>query len=413
VSDLFRRTNLEAMGDNQQFRPLNLGVDNFDLSSRWERSIGEIEVLFGHGALEELGNIARSMGVSNALLVTDRRLMRAGHPRRARQVLEESSIQTSVFSEVAENPSSHAIGAAAETLSTASIDLIVALGGGSCLDFAKGLNFLLTNGGSMEDYWGWGRAQRPMLPSVGIPTTAGTGSDAQSYAVISRSSDQRKMACGDPKARFQKVILDPDLTGTVPRSVRTATGFDAIAHAVESFASSNRTAASQALAKSAWQLLEPSFPPSLKPDATSETLSSMLIGAHLAGASIEQSMLGAAHACANPLTARFNMTHGLAVAIMLPQVVRYNSTDNHDPYSGLFDDPPTRDQASEGRTEGLADRLDSHRKVGRLPTSLSTQEVPEQALPELAQAATSEWTGRFNPRPMTAADFLAVYRLAY
>lgn len=357
--------------------------------------------------------MVRSTGASHALLVTDRGLTRAGHPRRARTVLEDASIRTSVFDEVEENPSSQQVEAAARRLSPTSIDCIIALGGGSCLDFAKGLNFLLTNGGKMEDYWGWGKARKPMMRSVGIPTTAGTGSDGQSYAVIKRSSDQRKMACGDPKVRFRRVILDPDLTATVPRPVKAATGFDAISHAVESFASNNRTAESQSFSKSAWQLLEANFAAAFDPKTESRILSSMLIGAHLAGAAIEQSMLGAAHACANPLTARFGMTHGLAVAVMLPHVVRHNSAADENPYQGLFDITVGSEQNPKSTAEDLAARLESLRGMAGLPSKLSAQAIPHRALRELAQAATDEWTAQFNPRPMSAADFLEVYEQAF
>ena len=401
------------MSDPLQSKPLAAGVTDLPVDSRWERTIGEVSVLFGQGALEKLGDFARGLGASHALLVTDRGLTRAGHPGRARDILEDASIRKSVFDDVQENPSSQQVEAAAGELSSESIDCIIALGGGSCLDFAKGLNFLLTNGGNMEDYWGWGKAQRPMLPSIGIPTTAGTGSDGQSYAVIKRSSDQRKMACGDPKVRFRQVILDPDLTSTVPQPVKAATGFDAISHAVESYAANNGTAESQALARSAWRLLEANFDLAFGPHADSKVLSSMLIGAHMAGAAIEQSMLGAAHACANPLTARFGLTHGLAVAIMLPHVVRHNSAAGANPYSGLFGAPNASESTRDAKSIDLADRLDTLREDAGLPTSLSEKNIPKDALPDLAQAATDEWTGNFNPRPMSAEDFLAVYEQAY
>jgi len=139
----------------------------------------------------------------------------------------------------------------------------------------------------------------------------------------------------------------------------------------------------------------------------------MLIGAHLAGAAIEQSMLGAAHACANPLTARFGMTHGLAVAVMLPHVVRHNSAADENPYQGLFDITVGSGENPKSTAEDLAARLESLRRIAGLPSKLSAQAIPHRALRELAQAATDEWTAQFNPRPMSAADFLEVYEQAF
>ena len=138
-------------------------------------------------------------------------------------------------------------------------DLLIGLGGGSAMDCAKGINFILTNGGRMEDYWGVDKATKPMLPSIGIPTTAGTGSEAQSFALISQEDTHQKMACGDKKARFRTVILDPALTKSTPKGVTAATGIDAISHAVESYVSTRRNPISQMFAKEAWRLLEKSF----------------------------------------------------------------------------------------------------------------------------------------------------------
>ena len=131
---------------------------------------------------------------------------------------------------------------------TAAVDSIVALGGGSSLDCAKGINFVLTNGGTMRDYWGFGKAPKPMLPSIGIPTTAGTGSEAQSYALISDAETHAKMACGDPKAAFRIAILDPQLTVTQPRPVTAVAGYDALSHAVETFVTTKRTVLSDLFA---------------------------------------------------------------------------------------------------------------------------------------------------------------------
>src|SRR5262249_32823806 len=172
------------------------------------------------------------------------------------------------------------------------------------LDCAKGINFLLTNGGRIEDYRGYGKAATPLLPMIGIPTTAGTGSEAQSYAVISDEATHMKMACGAPSGAVRSAILDPELTLTAPRRVTAMAGYDAIAHAVETSVTLRRNPLSDALSHQAWHLLDGAFEQALAAPEDLEARSAMLAGAHLAGMAIEQSMLGAAHACSNPLTAR-------------------------------------------------------------------------------------------------------------
>jgi len=177
----------------------------------------------------------------------------------------------------------------------------------------------------MRDYWGFGKASGPMLPSIGIPTTAGTGSEAQSYALISDADTHAKMACGDSKAAFRLTILDPELTVSQPRRVTAVAGYDAISHAVESYVTARNTAISDLFASDAWRLLEAHYERVLREPGDVIARGAMLLGAHEAGIAIDHAMLGAAHACANPLTAHHGTTHGVAIAVMLPHVVRWNA----------------------------------------------------------------------------------------
>src|SRR6516162_4754871 len=154
-------------------------------------------VLFETGALARLGEVARELGGRRALLVTDPGLEAAGHPQRALAALRGAGVETFVFDEVEENPTTRHVEAGLEVAKRHGIDLLVAVGGGSSMDCAKGINFLLTNGGRMSDYKGFGKAKKPMLPALGVPTTAGTGSEAQSYALIADDQTHQKMACGD------------------------------------------------------------------------------------------------------------------------------------------------------------------------------------------------------------------------
>jgi alcohol dehydrogenase len=365
-------------------------------------------VLFGAGALKQLGSLARELGVGRALVVTDPGVRAAGHVERAQHSLRDQDIQAFLFDGVEENPTTRHVDRGLEFARQKDIDCIIGLGGGSSMDCAKGINFLLTNGGRMEDYWGTGKAAQPMLPSIGVPTTAGTGSEAQSYALIAQEGSRRKMACGDRKALFRRVILDPDLTASMPPAVAALSGMDAISHAVESFVTTEGTDASRACARQAWPLLEASFEASLDGSADEEVRGGMLYGAHLAGAAIELSMLGAAHACANPLTSSFGVHHGAAVVLMLPHVIRFNEPVAGERYRELM-------EASAAGAAGtdLASRVEELRRLAGLPERLRDVPVPEAALPELARDAAEQWTARFNPRPVTEDDLRRLYESAY
>lgn len=358
-------------------------------------------VEFGPGSIRQLGLFARSEGAKCVLLVTDRGIVVAGHAERAADSLRAASLTLAMFDGAAENPTTKHVEAGVEVARSSGIDFIVALGGGSAMDCAKGINFILTNGGRMQDYWGVGKATKPMLPSIGVPTTAGTGSEAQSFALITDPATHQKMACGDVKAAFRVAILDPDLTRTCPRAVTAATGIDAISHAIETAATTRRNPSSLALSKQAWMLLNRSFESVLRDPGDDNARADMLVGAHLAGAAIEQSMLGAAHACANPLTARFGITHGIAIGVMLPHVIRFNTQTGH-PYDALH-----------GDASQLAKRVEHLRGIAGLPASLRELGVPENALHSLAEEAAKQWTAGFNPVPVDASSMLEIYCTAF
>jgi len=358
------------------------------------------QVVFGEGRFCELGGLARAFGFTNTLLVSDPGLESTGYPDQAIALLSEAGIVAQAFHYFSPNPDTDMVEAGRVFAAAHGIDSLVALGGGSSLDCAKGINFVLTNGGNMRDYWGFGKAARPMLPMIAIPTTAGTGSEAQSYALISDAATHVKMACGDPKAAFRAAILDPLLTRSQSRAVTAMAGYDAISHAVESYVTTRRTPVSIVFAREAWQLLAANFERVLRDACDLEARGAMLLGAHYAGIAIENSMLGATHACANPLTAHYGTTHGVAIAALLPHVVRWNWTAAESLYRAL-------DAAD------LPDRLADMAGAAGLSSRLRDLGVPEDALPALAEEAATQWTGRFNPRPFGATAALGIYRSAY
>ena len=377
---------------------------HFDFQSR-------TRVVFGEGAFSRLGELARELAFKRTLVVSDRGIVAAGLVDWAAVALRDAGIEPFFFHDFDANPDTAMVEAGRAHAAASGVDSLVALGGGSSLDCAKGINFVLTSGGTMRDYWGLGKASRPMLPMIGVPTTAGTGSDAQSTAIISDAVTHVKMACADPKAAFRIAVLDPAVTVSQPRTLSAIAGYDALSHAVESYVTSSHSDISDLFAREAWRLLEPHYQRVLSEPDDLEARGAMLLGAHEAGIAIEQSMLGATHACANPLTAHYGTTHGVAIAVMLPHVVRWNAAYVGERYaelerlSGLDggNDPGAR----------LAERLEQLARAGGLPATLGELGVPHDDLSVLAGEAAKQRTGTFNPRPFDAAAALALYERAY
>jgi len=367
-------------------------------------------VVFGSGSIRRLGELTRDLGGRRVLLVTDHGLEAAGHETLAEDSLRAAGLDVTLFDEVHPNPTTLEVEAGLAVARAAQVDLIVGLGGGSSMDCAKGINFLLTNGGRISDYQGCGKATKPMLPMIAIPTTAGTGSEAQSYAIIADPTSHMKMACGDPQAAARIAILDPDLTLSMPASVTAATGIDAISHAVESYVTTKRNPVSQLFSRQAWGLLHRGFLGVLRNPEHLEARAAMLLGAHLAGAAIENSMLGATHALANPLTAHFGITHGVAIGVLLPHVVRYNAPAAGNLYADLTADAGLCPAGDSSAAECLAGHLRLLTERAGLPTNLSSCAVNEQLFSTLAGEAALQWTGNFNPRPVDAAALLELYR---
>jgi alcohol dehydrogenase len=374
-------------------------------------------LVFGINSVERVGELAGELGARKVLLVTDPGIVAAGHADRVRRLLEGVGLTVTVFDRARENPTTRDVDECLTVAKAAGVDTIVGLGGGSSMDTAKGCNFLLSNGGRMQDYWGLGKAAKAMLPMVAIPTTAGTGSECQSFALIADEHTHQKMACGDPKAAARIAVLDPALTLSQPPRVAACTGIDAIAHAVETAVTRKRTALSMMYSREAFKLAVDSFPRVMRDGGDLEARGRMLLGAALAGTAIENSMLGAAHSAANPLTAHHGIVHGQAVGLMLPAVVRFNGRDPAArlAYAELASAPEIAcvSDGQETALEALIARLESLLNLARMPRSLAECGVKRSELKTLAAEAARQWTAGFNPRPIDESGFMELYEAAF
>ncbi|MGZ8939451.1 MAG: iron-containing alcohol dehydrogenase [Limisphaerales bacterium] len=388
--------------------PLGTTVD-FDHEPR-------VRIIFGPGCSMRTGQLARDYGARRVLLVTDPGIVAAGHAGKIQGYLEAAGLDVVTFDHADQNPTTATIDRCVEVARKARIDFIIGLGGGSAMDTAKGTNFIFSNGGKMEDYWGHAKATRPMLPFIAIPTTAGTGSECQSYALIALENTHAKMACGDPKAAAKVAILDPELTLSQPRSVTAFTGIDTITHAVESAVTKKRNALSLMYSHEAFKLAIASFPQVLQSPQDIEARGRMQLAAAFAGTAIENSMLGAAHSAANPLTAHYDVVHGVAVGMMLPHIIRFNAEEPtaRRAYAELASAPELAcvSQGEDYATDVLVRHIESLLDLAQFPRSLADCGLKKSDIPKLAEEAASQWTAKFNPRPITPADFRALYTAA-
>ncbi len=374
----------------------------------------QTRIIHHPGAIDQLGSLAAEFSVKRALLVSDPGIISVGHTQLGCDSLVAAGIETRVFSDVQENPTTGDVEKGLAVAREFQPQLLVGLGGGSSMDCAKGINFVYSCGGEIKDYWGTSKATGEMLPMIAVPTTAGTGSETQSFALISDANSHIKMACGDRRASCRIALLDPQLTLTQPAQVTALTGIDAIAHALETYVTTRRNPISMVFSREAWQLLASNFPRVLEDGSCLEARAAMQLGACLAGVAIENSMLGAAHSLANPLTSEYGILHGQAIAIMLPHVIRFNGQTSAEHYAELLAASHALDnRLPAGNFEQLADFIEQLTSQAGLPRQLSRCGVDEERLEELAGQAAQQWTAQFNPRKVTVEDFKALYQAAF
>jgi len=337
--------------------------------------------------------------------------MASGHLEKALVSLEKLEIKAYSYTDIEENPSTESVERAADFARGKKIEIIIGLGGGSAMDAAKACSLVLTQRGSIQDYEGYGKLQEATLPILCIPTTAGTGSEVQSAALISDTKTHRKIVIIDPKLRPIAAILDPELGLSQPSLVSEASGLDAIGHAIEAAVTKSGNQRSWQYSCEALKLGIKAFEKILEDPHNVPARASMLLAASYAGLAIEESMLGSAHACANPLTQEFGLRHGFAVGLALPSVIRFNATHCSEQYSklahyiGLSDLNDTEAIA----TEKLASSIEKLLASTQALFVWSTLDLPTGWIPKLASLATHQRTAQFNPRKTNKEDFEKLY----
>ena len=369
-------------------------------------------IVSGPGQLESVGQHAAALGARRVMVVCDPGIRQAGYAERTVDSLHAQKLETEVFDDFGENPTASMVDAGTDRAAEFRPDLLIGIGGGSSMDCCKGINFVYSCGGSIADYRGVGNATSDMLPMIAVPTTAGTGSEMQSFAIISDDETHLKMPCGDPKAAPRIAILDPTLTLSQPHRVAMLTAIDAISHAVETYVTRRRNRVSTTYSGRAFELLASGFERLLESPDDLEVRSDMQWGAAMAGMAIEASMLGAAHATANPLTAHHDVPHGQAVGLMLPAVVRMNGGEHPQWYGELGRRLPRsmHDDPVENIAQTIESWVRSAGLVNHIEDLKQDRIEPAAQMDAWVDDAMKQWTGTFNPVTLTPDNVRGLYR---
>lgn len=366
------------------------------------------------GSIKRLGTIVHEHIGKSVMLVTDMGLIKAGLLSSATDSLSEAGVNYCVFDSVVADPPASVVEAALVQARAENIDGVIGFGGGSSMDVAKLIALLIGGGESLEDVYGVGQAKGKRLPLIQIPTTAGTGSEVTPISIITVGEAEKKGVVA-PQLLPDIALLDAELTLSLPASITAATGIDAMVHAIESYtsASVNNNPVSRAIAREALRLLGANIETAVKDGGDVQARSNMLLGAMLAGQAFANSPVAAVHALAYPIGGVFHVPHGLSNALVLPQVMRFNSSNCAEAYATLAPDvfPDLISVPATERVDKFINRLQVLSLDLGLEQTLREVGVSESDLPILASEAMKQTRLLVNnPKEVSEADALAIYR---
>lgn len=372
-------------------------------------------IKFGAGTLDLLPDLAKELGKSKGYIISGPHLNKIGMVAKCRKALKNAGMESECFTETEGNPSTDTVVKAMEGFKKSKADFIVAFGGGSPLDVAKAVAVLATYGGNIVDYEGAGKVMGPVVPMIAIPTTAGTGSEVTAFSVITDHSRNYKLTVVSNYLLPAYVILDPDLIATVPANTAAACGIDAMVHALEAYISKAASPFSDIFAREALRLIGGSIRDYVADRSNPAACESMMVGSLFAGIAFSHARLGNVHAMSHPVSAYFDVPHGVANAILLPTVVDFNK-DAADPekYRYIYG-CISKDMGADINftPDMLATEIRMlNYELGILPT-LSDIGVTSDKFEQMADDAMKSGNIQCNPQFTMKNDILKLYEQAF
>ncbi len=372
-------------------------------------------ILAGIGSLESLGGEAKALEAKKALLVTDRGVIESGIVEKIQALLQKEGIAIDVFDRVISDPDIGCAEACIEMAKSDRYDLILGVGGGSSMDIASVASVMCTNPGTVQDYLGVNLVKNPGIPTILIPTTAGTGAEATPNAILTDVEAKLKKAVVSPYILPRVAIVDPLLTVSMPPAVTSSSGIDALTHAIETYTSNNATILSEVFSKEAIIRIGRSLRTAVANGNNLEARYDMSIASLYAGIAITNAGVTAVHALAYPLGGQFNVAHGIANGLLLPYVMEFNVLGDIPKFAAIaqllgekVEHLPLLEQAYRA-----AESVKAIYRDLKIPQSLTELKIPREAIPEMATAAANVTRLMANnPREMTVEEVEGIYEKA-
>ena len=371
--------------------------------------------VFGEGAVQEAGDLVKSLGAKKCLIVTDRYLGQIGMADRVQGILEKAGIEACIFAGAEPNPTDKNVEAGARFYQENGCNSIISLGGGSSHDCAKGIGLVAANGGQIADFEGVDKSSKPMIPLMAINTTAGTASEITRFCIITDTSRKVKMAIVDWRVTPQIAINDPELMKGIPPSLTASTGMDALTHAIEAYVSTDANPLTDAAAIMAIKMIAHYLPKAVANGNYMKARDKMAYAQYLAGIAFNNASLGYVHAMAHQLGGFYNLPHGVCNAILLPYVESYNLIGNMNRFRDVA-------QAMGVQVEGISvtcaaeKAIEAIKKLSRqleIPSDLKQLGVREEDFGIMADNAKKDVCQLTNPRTATREQVIEIYRQAY
>ena len=382
-------------------------------------------ITVGKGSLAKLPEIVKKSGGSHAFLMSGPHLAKMGLVEKAAESLKVAGIAVDTFTEIEGNPSVETVDKATAAFKESGADFIVAFGGGSPMDVAKAVGVTAKYGGSITEYEGAHKVPGPIIPLIAIPTTAGTGSEVTAFSVITDHSRDYKLTVFSYEILPAYAILDAELLTTAPASVAAACGIDAFIHAEEAYISTAASPFSDAMAEKAMSLIGKNIRRFVANRGDIEAAEAMLVGSLFAGIAFSFARLGNVHAMSHPVSAFFDVPHGVANAVLLPVIAEYNALADHGRYLTIYNDispVPAYEEEFEplmlvdairelcgeiGIPANLTEAINNASKTG----SVSAEEI-ESKIEAMAVDAMKSGNIAVNPRSSRQCDIEMLYRKA-
>ncbi|MCX6278203.1 MAG: iron-containing alcohol dehydrogenase [Bacteroidetes bacterium] len=370
--------------------------------------------LMGAGCASEIGKQAKIIGGTKALVVTDKPLVKIGIVEKIVNLLKESGVKSVVFDDVKPNPSDTNVHAGFDLFQKECCDIIIAIGGGSPIDCAKGIGLVATNGGTIRDYEGLDKSKNSMPPFIAVNTTAGTASEMTRFTIITNTDTHVKMAIVDWHVTPTVSINDPELMVSMPKSLTAATGMDALTHAIEAYVSTIATPVTDSAAIKAIELISQYLRPAVANGNNMEARDKMAYAEFMAGMAFNNASLGYVHAMAHQLGGFYDLPHGVCNAILLPHVECFNMIACPERFADIA--IAMGENIKELSVIEAADlAMESIKRLSKdvgIPAGLKALGVKEEDFSTLADNALKDACGLTNPRIATKEDVIQIYKNA-